>query len=133
MKSRPGPTPSTAERVTLVLSFLIVAVLIGVALIEEARIEGSEPAGLGVTFDVDRTFVRDGNYYVPYTVVNRGAQAIDAAQIRFEVLSGDTVVQSNDLAIQFLPLEGIQTGLFVTQHDPATHTFRASPVTLEFP
>ena len=31
--------------------------------------------------------VRDGNYYVPYTVVNRGAQAIDAAQIRFEVFS----------------------------------------------
>jgi uncharacterized protein (TIGR02588 family) len=104
-----------------------------VALFEEARIEGSEPAGLSVTFDVDRSFRRDGNYYVPYTVFNRGTQAIAAAQIRFEVLSGDTVVQSNELAIQFLPLDGIQTGLFVTQHDPATHTFGTGPITLQFP
>jgi len=133
MTGNPGPTPSAAERVTLILSFLVVAVLIGVALKEEARIEGSEPAGLIVTFATDRSFVRDDSYYVPYTVINRGAEAIDSAQIRFEVLSGNEVVQSNDLAVQFLPLDGIQTGLFVTQHDPNTHTFRASPITLQSP
>jgi uncharacterized protein (TIGR02588 family) len=133
MTGNPGSTPSPAERVTLILSFLVVAVLIGVALIEEARIEGSEPAGLIVTFATDRTFARDGNYYVPYTVTNRGVQAIDAAQVRFEMLSGDTVVQSEDLAIQFLPLDGVQSGLFVTQNDPATHTFRAHAITLQFP
>ena len=133
MTGNPGPAPSAAERVTLIISFLVVAVLIGVALKEEARIEGSEPAGLVVTFATDRTFVRDGNYFVPYTVVNRGAQAIDSAQIRFEVLSEDTIVQSDDLAFQFLPLDGVQNGLFVTPNDPATHTFQAHPVTVQFP
>jgi uncharacterized protein (TIGR02588 family) len=133
MRSEPGSAPSTAERVTLVLSFLVVAVLIGAALVEEARIEGSEPAGLEVTFDVGLTTVHEGNYFVPYTVLNHGGQAIDSAQFRIEVLSGESVVQADDLSIQFLPLDGVQTGLFVTQFDPATHTLRATPLTLQFP
>jgi uncharacterized protein (TIGR02588 family) len=133
MRSRPGPSPSTAERITLVLSFLVVAALIAVALIEEVRIAGSEPTRLSVAFHLDRVTVQDESYFVPYTIENRGAQAIDTAQVRFEVLSGDSVVHSDEITIQFLPLDGIQTGVFVTPLDPATHTLRAVPVTIQYP
>lgn len=133
MKSGPGPAPTSAERVTIVVSFLVVAILIGAALVEEARIEGSAPAGLEVTFDVGRTITRDDRYFVPYTVFNHGGQAIDSAEIRFQVLSGETVLQEDDIFVQFLPLDGNQIGLYATELDPATHSFRARPITLQFP
>ena len=95
MRKRPEPTPSTAERVTLIVSFLVVALLIAVALFEEARIEESKPGTLDVVFRTERTTLRNGDYYVPYTVFNHGAEAVDAAQIRLEVFSGAGVVESD--------------------------------------
>jgi uncharacterized protein (TIGR02588 family) len=133
MKSRPGPNPSAAERLTLVVSFLVVALLIAVALYEEVRIEGSEHGTLDVTFHTDDTDFRDGSYYVPYTVFNRGAAAIASAQILVEVLSGTDVVESDEITVQFLPLEGVQKGVFVTVYDPASHALRARLVTVQFP
>ena len=81
MTQRARPPVSVAEWVTVSLSVLIVGALIVVALVEELRREEEDAANLRMTFDVERTVVQGGNYYVPYTVRNLGSAAITSAEI----------------------------------------------------
>ncbi len=124
---------STAEWVTLSLSVLVVGALIVVALVEELRRQEGDPAGLHVTFDTEHVAQRGGSFYVPYTVFNTGSEAISSAEIWIEVTDGERVVESAEINVQFLPLQGKQDGVFVTTRDPATHALRTWVESLQFP
>ena len=112
---------SVAEWVTLSLSVLVVGALVLVALIEESRRYEGDRAALQVTFDTERAVARDESFYVPYTVRNTGSDAISSAEIWIEVYDGERLVESAEITVQFLPLQGTQDGMFVTTHDPATY------------
>jgi uncharacterized protein (TIGR02588 family) len=124
---------STAEWVTLALSLLVVGALIAVALAEESRRQQEDAAGLQVSFDTERVAQHDESFYVPYTVLNTGSQAISSAEIWIEVSDGERVVESAEIKLQFLPLQGKQNGIFVTTHDPAIYTLRSRVESLQFP
>jgi uncharacterized protein (TIGR02588 family) len=133
MTERAARRKSIAEWVTLSLSVLVVGALIVVALVEESqRHDGSGPA-LQVTFDTDRATVRGESFYIPYTVVNTGSQAISSAEIWFEVYDGEQIVDSAEINVQFLPLQGKQEGTFVTTQDPASHSVRSRIESLQYP
>ena len=124
---------STAEWVTLSLSVLVVGALIVVALVEELRRQEGDAAGLHVTFDTEHVAQRGGSFYVPYTVFNTGSEAISSAEIWIEVTDGARVVESAEINVQFLPLQGKQDGVFVTTRDPATYSLRTWVESLQFP
>jgi uncharacterized protein (TIGR02588 family) len=124
---------SDTERVTLVISFLVVAALIAAAVWEQSLRRESTEGDVSVTFDTAAAAgLRDG-HHVPYTVTNTGAEAISEADLRFEVYDGDRVVDSADITVRLLPLRGTQDGVFVTKFDPASHDLRARLVSLQFP
>jgi uncharacterized protein (TIGR02588 family) len=124
---------STAEWVTLSLSVLVVGALIVVALMEESHRQQGDAAGLQVTFDTERVVSSGESFYVPYTVVNTGSEAISSAEIWIEVVAGERVIESAEITVQFLPLQGKQDGMFVTTRDPATHALRSRVESLQFP
>jgi uncharacterized protein (TIGR02588 family) len=124
---------STAEWVTLSLSVLVVGALIVVALMEKSHRQQGDAAGLQVTFDTERVVSSGESFYVPYTVVNTGSEAISSAEIWIEVVAGERVVESAEITVQFLPLQGKQDGMFVTTRDPATHALRSRVESLQFP
>ncbi len=133
MTNRTRPSISAAEWVTLSLSVLIVGSLIVVALVEESRREEAGVADLGMSFDVERTVVRGGNYYVPYTVRNQGSAAITSAEIWVDIYFENVLIDSAEITVQFLPLQGSQDGVFVTPYDPATHTVLGRLESVQFP
>jgi uncharacterized protein (TIGR02588 family) len=124
---------STAEWVTLSLSVLVVGALIVVALVEESHRQQGETAGLQVTFDTEHVAKRGESFYVPYTVVNTGSEAISSAEIWIEVFDGERIVESAEVNVQFLPLQGTQRGVFVTRRDPGTYALRSRVESLQFP
>jgi uncharacterized protein (TIGR02588 family) len=133
MTSNAARRKSTAEWVTLLLSVLVVGALIVVALAEESRRQEGDAAGLQVTFDSEHVAQRGGSFYVPYTVLNTGSEAISSAEIWIEVSDGGRVVESEEIRVQFLPLQGKQDGVFVTARDPATYALRSRVESLQFP
>jgi uncharacterized protein (TIGR02588 family) len=124
---------SIAEWVTLSLSVLVVGALIVVALIEESRRQDGEGTALQVTFDTERVTAEDGSFYVPYTVQNTGSKAISSAEIWIDIYDGARLVESAEINVQFLPLQGKQDGVFVTTHDPGSHFLRSRVESLQFP
>jgi uncharacterized protein (TIGR02588 family) len=102
-------------------------------LVEELRREEEDAANLRMTFDVERTVVQGGNYYVPYTVRNLGSAAITSAEIWIDIFFQNEHVDSAEVTVQFLPLQGSQDGVFVTPYDPATHTVVGRMESLQFP
>jgi uncharacterized protein (TIGR02588 family) len=115
------------------LSVVIVGALIAVALVEESRREDDVAADLRMTFDVEQTVARGGNFYVPYTIRNLGSAAISSAEIWIDIYSQNELVDSAEVTVQFLPLQGSQDGVFVTPYDPATHTVFGRVESLQFP
>jgi uncharacterized protein (TIGR02588 family) len=133
MTDRARPPVSVAEWVTVSLSIVLVGALIVVALVEESRRQDEDAANLRMTFDVERTVVQGGNYYVPYTVRNLGSAAITSAEIWIDIYFQDELIDSAEITVQFLPLQGSQDGVFITPHDPATHTVVGRLESLQFP
>ena len=133
MTQRAARRKSIAEWVTLSLSVLVVGTLIAVALVEESRRQDGDGTALQVTSDTERAAARDESFYIPYTVVNTGSEAIASAEIWIDVYDGERVVESAEINVQFLPLQGTQDGTFVTTHDPAAHSLRTWIESLQFP
>ena len=124
---------SWAEWVTLALSVAVIGMLLAVALREESRVLGNDETYIEVTFDPVRATKRDGAHYVPYTVTNTGAVAIESAEIWLEVHDQGELVESAEVLVQFLPISGAQHGIFVTAVDPDGHEFRSRLESLQFP
>lgn len=132
-----GPPPdrgrSAAEWTTFAASVLVVAALVGAALAEQFL--WREPAGVRIAVAVapDRAEERDGLFYVPFTVVNDGADPATDVSIVFETRRGETVVEESTADVPFLPVDGDQEGELVTALDPATHEIVARVGTLQAP
>lgn len=124
---------SAAEWVTLSLSVLVVGALIAVALVEESRRQEGDGAALQVTFEAERSTREGENYYVPFTVRNTGSDGISAADVWIDVYDGEHLVESAEITVQFLPLQGKQDGIFVTTHDPASHALQSRLESLLLP
>jgi uncharacterized protein (TIGR02588 family) len=133
MSSPRERTRSAAEWVTLALSVLVVGSLVVVALNEEARRQEEHGAALSVSFEDEAASIVGESFYIPYTVTNTGASAISSADIWIEVFDEETLVESSEITVEFLPLQGKQHGIYVSQRDPRTHQLRGRLESLQFP
>jgi uncharacterized protein (TIGR02588 family) len=133
MSRQDGGGRTTAEWVTLALSLLVIGGLVSLALREELTHEALEGGQLNIEFDIDNVEFRDGNFFVPYIVTNTGSEAILLADIWFDIYQDEHQVSSAEVRVQFLPLRGAQSGVFVTPYDPATHEMYGRVETMQFP
>jgi uncharacterized protein (TIGR02588 family) len=124
---------TAAEWVTLALSVVVVGTLVFVALREEALRDEANGGNLEITFDPAQTEARGEFFYVPYTIVNTGSRAIASAEIWIDIFAGERLVGSAEIRVQFLPLRGTQSGVFVTPFDPETHTVQGRLESMQFP
>jgi uncharacterized protein (TIGR02588 family) len=124
---------STAEWTTLAVSLLIVAALIGAALVEQFWF--SEPPGvrLEVTLSPEQTRHVDDVYYVPFTVKNIGSDGAENVSVAFTVKDDGQTLQESTIEIAFLANSGSAQGELVTEYDPATHQVDAQISTFETP
>ena len=118
---------------TLSLSVLVVGALVVVALVEESRRQEGDRAGLEMTFDTERVVARGERFYVPYTVRNLGSDAISSAEIWIDVYDDERIVESAEITVQFLRLQGKQDGVFVMTRDPTTHSLHTRLESLLYP
>jgi uncharacterized protein (TIGR02588 family) len=133
MRRPGGAGRSLAEWVTLALSFLVVGSLIAVALEEESIRQEEDGSSLLVTFDINDSRREGNSFAIPYTVLNTGSEAISSADVWIDVYDGEALVESAEITVEFLPLQGQQRGEYVSAYDPATHTLRGRVESLQFP
>jgi uncharacterized protein (TIGR02588 family) len=132
MTGHSGERRSAAGWVTLGLSVLVVAILVGIAIREELERKDAGTV-IAVTFDRGAAMHRGDEYLVPFTVYNTGADAISSGDILIEVYDGERLVESTEVTVEFLPREGRQDGVYVSAFDPTTHEVRAQLESLQFP
>ena len=103
-RARAGRT--AAEWTTLVVSVVVTAVLVGVALYE--HYSGDEPSGAWARVEVrtDGATRRGDRYYVPFTVANAGGEAATDVTVLFTVKQGETGCEESTADIPFLPVAG---------------------------
>lgn len=112
-----------AEVVTLVLSIIVVAVLVGgVAAVE---LTSDRPPALTAEIALDAVRSDDGRFYLPVTVRNDGDQAAEAVLVVVVVRIDDREVE-HELLIDYLAGHGSADGVAVLGQDP-----RGTEVTVE--
>jgi len=124
---------TTAEKVTLAASVVIVALLVGAALWEQFVLDEPDGSWVEVTVAVDRAERRGGLTYVPYTVANRGRDPAENVTVVFEFKQGEETVEESTADVAFLSNSGEVEGELVTALDLATHTIEARVGTLQVP
>lgn len=133
MNHPPRRRQSTAEWFTLAASMLIVGALVAAAFVEEARRVDEGAPGVAVFFDPGESTHRDDGFYVSYSVRNTGNTGIVAAEIWIEVFDGDELVESAEITVESIPLQGTQDGIYFSQFDPGLYTFRGRLESLLLP
>lgn len=128
-----GEKRSIAEWVTLAISAAIVGALALVALVAESQRARESRVNLEMTFDTASLWIEDGLYHVPFSVMNDSSEAIVAADIWFEISANGEMIDTDEITVQFLPLQGRQDGVYVTQYNPATHDLGGRLESVQFP
>jgi uncharacterized protein (TIGR02588 family) len=121
--SRPQPRGrSRAEWVSLGISLLIVAVLVGILTVDQLRGPGREPR---LTATVRREEVRQEGeaYYLPVEVTNGGDQAARDVRVRITLGppaggAGAGEAEVSELQLDFVPGGGRAGGAAVFRQDP---------------
>ena len=124
---------SVAEWVTLTVSGLIVAALVGAALVEYFWLDEAPGVRLDVTLAPEQARQGDDLYYIPFTVENTGSDGAENVAITFAVQQGGETVEESTTRIAFLANGGTATGELVTAFDPASYEISARVSTFETP
>lgn len=114
-KEQQQPKRTLAEWVTFGAASLILAVivsLVGYTLLNEK----DQPPVLGVSNKTIREV--DGQFYVPFEVVNTGGETAESIQIMAELEINDEVKETGDIQIDFLSSGEKEQGAFIFKRDP---------------
>lgn len=133
MRSTVEVKRTPAEWVTLAISIVIVGTLVVVALLEEAKRSHETDFGIAVTFERDDVIVKGEQFYVPYRVTNIGGSAISSAEVWIEVMDERNLLETAEVTVSFLPLNGHQEGIYVSKFDPERYAFTGRLESLLFP
>jgi uncharacterized protein (TIGR02588 family) len=110
------PKRSFAEWVTFSIASLILAVivsLVGYTWLNDTN----QPPILSVT---NKQTIRenDGQFYVPFEVVNTGGDTAESVQIIAELQINGKIVETGEQQIDFLSRDETEEGAFVFSQDP---------------
>jgi uncharacterized protein (TIGR02588 family) len=114
-KEQQQPKRTLAEWVTFGIASLILAVivsLVGYLWLNEKR----QPPILGVSNKTIRE--ADGQFYVPFEVVNTGGETAESVQIMAQLQINGEVEETGDIQIDFLSSGEKEQGAFIFKRDP---------------
>ncbi|PLZ97417.1 TIGR02588 family protein [Fischerella thermalis CCMEE 5268] len=110
------PKRSAAEWTTLGISSFILAII--VSLVGYIWLnEKDQPPILSVSYN-QKTWEADGQFYVPFEVVNTGGETAESVQLLAELEIEGKVTQTGEQQIDFLSRGEKQEGAFVFNQDP---------------
>ncbi|MBD2347194.1 TIGR02588 family protein [Anabaena subtropica] len=116
MQKEPNPERSLAEWVTFSIALFILAIII--SLIGYIWLnEKNQPPILLVT---KKPIIRevDGQFYVPFDIVNNGGKTAESVQIIAELQIANKVVETGEQQIDFLSDGEKEEGAFIFSQNP---------------
>ena len=124
---------SVAEWTTLGISAVVVAALVGAALVEVFLRDDPAGARISVEIALEEAETREGETSVPFTVRNDGANAAKEIVVVFEILQGETVVEETTVEFALLASHGVDRGVLVTAQDLKSSTVSARVGAMQTP
>ncbi|RCJ35393.1 TIGR02588 family protein [Nostoc minutum NIES-26] len=109
------PERSPAEWVTFSTASFILAVIVGLVIYTWLE-DKHEPPVLSVTNKSVREI--EGQFYVPFEVVNTGGETAESVQIMAELQIDDKVAETGEQQIDFLSRGEKEEGAFVFSKNP---------------
>ena len=110
---------SPAEYISFAIACAILLSVLGTVSFLWVRDRNQQPPILQVTSAVTSAVeMRQGRYYVPFTVVNTGGETAEAVQIIAEMRVNGEVVESGEQYIDFLSSEEEAEGAFIFTRAP---------------
>ncbi|YAF97258.1 MAG: TIGR02588 family protein [Nodularia sp. CChRGM 3473] len=116
MEPEPKPERSLAEWITFGISLSILVVVIGLVGYMWLN-EKNQPPILSVH---KKQTIREieGNFYVPFEIVNTGGETAESVQIIAELQIADKVVETGEQQIDFLSDGEKEEGAFIFSKNP---------------
>ncbi|MBW4580427.1 MAG: TIGR02588 family protein [Tildeniella nuda ZEHNDER 1965/U140] len=111
------PPRSRAEWLTFGMASFVLAIVVGLVGYTWLDKQQQQPPLLSV-LNTETTRAAEGQFYVPFTVINRGGETAESVQILAELRVGDAIVETGDLEIDFLSGGKKEEGAFIFSRDP---------------
>lgn len=109
---------SLAEWVSFGLASLVLGTVVGLVIYSGVT-QGDRPPVIRVE-RVESTREADGQFYVPFEIVNTGGETAESVQVIAELRKDGEVEQVGDLQIDFLAGGETEKGAFVLNQKPQT-------------
>lgn len=92
---------TTAERITLIISLVILVGILSLAVWSSVR-TGEDPPDILIDVDIEDVREMDAGYYVPIRVTNNGGMTAQDLVVSGELDLGDGEPETADITISFL-------------------------------
>ncbi|MGC1310373.1 MAG: TIGR02588 family protein [Phormidesmis sp.] len=106
---------SVAEQISFLLAAAVVLAVLGGVGYLWVRDRNQGPPALQVTSNIEQ---RQGNYYIPFTVINTGGETAEMVQVIAELRIDGVLVEWGDQQINFLSSQEEASGAFILTQDP---------------
>ncbi|MBX5445196.1 hypothetical protein [Sphaerobacter sp.] len=120
-QERPDPGRTTVEWITLGISLLIVATVIGLIVYAYVT-RGSTPPIIDASAPVDRVRQVQDRYYLPIEVRNSGGQTAKDVRVAISLTTPDGRTETAEVLIDFLAGDETAQATAVFTHDPRQGT-----------
>ncbi|WP_107670548.1 TIGR02588 family protein [Cyanothece sp. BG0011] len=107
---------SFPEKLSFTIAIALLAVLISLIFYSWFT-QSNQPPILSASFGQKIRQVEQ-QYYVPFTVTNKGEQAVKSVRIIGKLTIGKTIEQKGEQEINFLSRDESISGVFIFTHDP---------------
>lgn len=115
-----------AERVTSVISVLVLVVILGIAGWTSAR-TGESPPVIEVEAHLGDVRERDSGYYVPITIINAGGLTAQDVVVTGELDTGEGTPETADVTIAFLSGGETEDAELIFSANPNAGEFAVRP------
>lgn len=123
---------TTAERVTLLVSSLVLVGLVSLVVWANAR-TGDAPPDIRVEAHIEQVRESETGYYVPITITNTGGNTAQNATVTGELTLSDGSTESGDVTIDFLAGGETEQATLVFSQDPSEGELTLMPVSYQIP
>jgi uncharacterized protein (TIGR02588 family) len=110
------PERSPAEWITFIVASFVLAVIVGLVGYTWLN-DNDQPPVLSVS---NKKTIREinGQFYVPFEVVNTGGDTAESVQIMAELVINDEVTETGEQQIDFLSSGETEEGAFIFRQNP---------------
>lgn len=126
MSSNQSDKQTTAERITLGISVLILAAIIGLAVWADAQ-TGDVPPNITVEADLENVRETDTGFYVPITIINTGGITAQDVTVTGELDQGEENPETAEITLSFLAGGEEESAEFVFSAHPNEGEFTVGP------